>query len=251
MKNRHQAVVCNVCHMNFMGDTQLKVHVANVHVKLRPFQCPECPKAFPSRNNLRAHMHVHDTKEGGFQCSNCDYLGSSYLALRKHNYASHMGRNYPYECHLCGRQYKQSAQLSLHFRKAHDLGVPEGFHRYTYRLEEGPVFHLKTFKTYEPNAKGQDQPRFPKIEMATLDPPLQLEVVKVEVDKATKGVKVELQANSSCVEVVSERGIKTEGTETGEEEEDVVVGDESDENDDPSKRILTRAARKLLHTSKP
>lgn len=132
-----------------MGDTQLKVHVANVHVKLRPFQCPDCPKSFPSKNNLRAHMHVHNKKEGGYQCTQCEYVGSSYLALRKHNYASHMGRNYPYECHLCGQQFQNVRQIGKHFKREHQLEVPEGFHRYTYRLEDGPVYRLKTMKSYD------------------------------------------------------------------------------------------------------
>lgn len=221
-----------------MGQTQLKIHVANVHVKLRPFQCPQCPKAFPSKNNLRAHMHTHDKKEGGYQCSNCDYLGTSYLALRKHNYASHMGRNYPYECHLCGIQFKHSCLLSKHFKKDHDLGIPVGFHRYTYRLDEGPVFHLKTIKTYEPNEKGLDQPQFPKIEMPAYEPGLRLDV-KLEVE-AKKVIKVELLT------------IKCEQqSEVKEEEDGEGTLDLDEEDDDPGKRILTRAARKLLDTSKP
>lgn len=200
-----------------MGETQLKIHVANVHVNLRPFKCPDCPKAFPSKNNLRAHMHVHDKKEGGFQCSNCNYLGSSYLALRKHNYASHMGRNYPYECHVCGIQFREAYKLSRHFKKVHNLGVPEGFHRYTYRLEEGPVFHLKTHKTYEPNQKGLDIPQAQRIEMPA-QLPIKLEM-KVEVEEASDVIKVQL---------------KTESVEPA--------------NGELGKRILTRsrAAKKLL-----
>lgn len=213
-----------------MGDTQLKVHVANVHVKLRPFKCPQCEKAFPSKNNLLAHMNVHDKKEGGYQCSNCDYLGSSYLALRKHNYASHMGRNYPYECHLCGILFDCAPKLGRHFKKVHNLGVPEGFHRYTYRLEEGPVFHLRTDKTYEPNEKGLDKPRFPKINLPTTLP-VKLEV-KVEIEEESQLVKVKLESD-----LLHDNETKL---------------DEEGDDDNPEKLILTRsrAARKLLDTSK-
>lgn len=237
VKNRHQAVICNICHLNFMGETQLKIHVANIHVKLRPFKCPDCPKAFPTKNNLRAHMHVHNEKEGGYQCSNCDYLGSSYLALRKHNYASHMGRNYPYECHLCGVQYDNARKLSTHFKKVHDLGVPEGFHRYTYRLEEGPVFHLKTYKTYEPNEKGLDKPLVSKIKMPRINVPVKMEV-KVEVEESSGAVKVELHTDSVLhsnddvvVKTEQHKSLECTGAEGG----------------DPGKHILTRSRAAKKH----
>lgn len=97
------------------------------------------------------------------------------------------------------------------------MGVPEGFHRYTYRLEEGLVFHLKTQKTYEPNQKGLDIPQSQRIQMST-EEPIKLEM-KMEVKNDSTVIKVQLK--TECVEPP---------------------------NVDPGKRILTRsrAARKLL-----
>lgn len=236
LRNFHQGFICDICHLKFLSRGQLRIHVANVHVKLRPFKCDECDKAFPTKNNLRAHKHVHNKQENGFQCSNCDHKVSTYLGLRKHNYLMHMGRNYPYECHLCGKQVKQAISMATHFRNTHHLPVPEGFHRYTYRLEDGMVFRLKTTKTYEPNKTGEDKPRMPKM---TLPEPQPMDVqIKIEMQEEVALVKVDLQT------IPVERAIKVESSEKNKNTpaDSVVVHSDT--------RILTRAARRLLRAGK-
>lgn len=229
LKSRHQAFACSLCSLNFMGSTQLRIHVANVHVKLRPFKCSECPKAFESKNNLRTHMHTHNKEENGYQCPSCDYKNSSYLALRKHNYQEHMGRKFPYECHVCGTQFDKSDKLGFHLKKAHQVGVPKGFHRYTYVLEDGPVFRLKMEKTYEGQVVRGSKPQKPLPKIEDMEPV----TYKVNVQVEQKFVKVNLEAvaiNPDELESQVE-SIKAEPT-TG----------------DAGPR-LTRAARKLLSVS--
>lgn len=64
----------------------LKRHVEVTHMKKRQAICPECGHTFATKQNLREHLHLHSVLK-------------------------------TFHCDLCGKQFKQGSQLSLHKRK--------------------------------------------------------------------------------------------------------------------------------------
>uniref|UniRef100_A0A8C8SDQ9 Zinc finger protein 646 n=1 Tax=Pelusios castaneus TaxID=367368 RepID=A0A8C8SDQ9_9SAUR len=96
-----------------------------------PFQCPACPKQFPTPSALKNHGRVHTKKR--FECSEC---GKAYRASR--DLVQHLWRHQaeagatpgangfvdrrPYKCDRCERTYRHAGSL-LHHKKVHTIGL--------------------------------------------------------------------------------------------------------------------------------
>lgn len=127
--------------------------------------------------------------------------------------------------------------LNSHFKKVHQLGVPEGFHRYTYRLEDGPVYRLKMTKSYEPDdAPRVGKRKLPQIVAQTIPLPIKLEVIE-----ESNQIRVEL--NEGDNNTIS---IKYETESVNVKPEPGQITQEA------TKEICTRsrAAKRLQNTSK-
>uniref|UniRef100_A0A8C4HZC1 C2H2-type domain-containing protein n=1 Tax=Dicentrarchus labrax TaxID=13489 RepID=A0A8C4HZC1_DICLA len=81
-----QPSVCSDCGKQF---TQLKLHMVQhteeraKHMRLRPFVCEICSKAFRLNNELKKHMMVH-TGERPFTCPRCGKTFTRKSRLREH-----------------------------------------------------------------------------------------------------------------------------------------------------------------------
>uniref|UniRef100_A0A8C3T873 Zinc finger protein 646 n=1 Tax=Chelydra serpentina TaxID=8475 RepID=A0A8C3T873_CHESE len=114
-------------------DTGTKTPVGVTPVPLGPFQCPVCPKQFPTPSALKNHGRVHTKKR--FECSEC---GKAYRASR--DLVQHLWRHQaeaeagatpgtnglvdqrPYKCDRCERTYRHAGSL-LHHKKVHTTGL--------------------------------------------------------------------------------------------------------------------------------
>uniref|UniRef100_A0A8D2IV87 C2H2-type domain-containing protein n=1 Tax=Varanus komodoensis TaxID=61221 RepID=A0A8D2IV87_VARKO len=87
---------------------------SSAEARAGPFQCPLCPKRFPSQAALRNHSRVHSKKR--FECSEC---GKAYRASRD---LIKKLEERPYKCSSCERTYRHAGSL-LNHRKAHKTGL--------------------------------------------------------------------------------------------------------------------------------
>ena len=193
---------------------------------------------------LKNHMYTHDPpREGGYPCSHCDYVANSYRYSKVHIYKKHMGRDYPYECHLCGQQFSRTEKIGNHFKSVHQLAVPHGFNRFTYKLDEGPVYHLRLTKA-DVNADKEPKEKKPKKVLPPIVPmkmDVKLQVIGSDYVVELKAEKID-PAPVKCEEPEAPEAPEEEGEEEEEEEEEDV---------EQEPRIVTRSrAAKLLETSK-
>ncbi|CAM5117807.1 unnamed protein product [Eretmochelys imbricata] len=114
-------------------DTGTQTPVGVSSAPLGPFQCPVCPKQFPTPSALKNHGRVHTKKR--FECSEC---GKAYRASR--DLVQHLWRHQaeaeagaapgtnglvdqrPYKCDRCERTYRHAGSL-LHHKKVHTTGL--------------------------------------------------------------------------------------------------------------------------------
>lgn len=80
---------CTQCLSSFGDQSRLQRHINEVHLDLRPFQCPQCEYAAKKKDHLKAHMITHMEREK-YKCSHvaCFYTSYSKDLFDKH-VASH------------------------------------------------------------------------------------------------------------------------------------------------------------------
>ena len=55
---------CQLCGRTFTKKCDLKRHVNQVHLKLRPYKCNQCDASFPRRPQLKIHVRkAHDNSQ--------------------------------------------------------------------------------------------------------------------------------------------------------------------------------------------
>ena len=109
---------CSICDMVFRSVRNLKMHVANVHEKLKPVKCPKCDFTCGRKDNLRIHdRHVHQ-KLKGFVCSYCGKAFSSNGQLNAHIKTVHTNERC-HACTLCSKKFVFAGKLRRHMNKSH------------------------------------------------------------------------------------------------------------------------------------
>ena len=72
------------CEFTCAQSSHLNQHVASVHEKIQPFDCPQCPKSCSTKGNLRQHIaSVHNT-ERPFKCEICKTGFKESRGLKQH-----------------------------------------------------------------------------------------------------------------------------------------------------------------------
>lgn len=51
--------ICHYCGESYFLNTELRKHIFNRHLDVRPFKCQQCEKTFKNRHALNIHMRVH------------------------------------------------------------------------------------------------------------------------------------------------------------------------------------------------
>lgn len=92
---------CGDCSQVFRFLSQYVIH-QRVHTGERPYQCPECDKAFSKNSNLNLHLKTHRKNDGSQKCQICQRRFPSS------EYGNHV------KCHTLKWEFEQSGKASLH-----------------------------------------------------------------------------------------------------------------------------------------
>ncbi|XP_014209826.1 zinc finger protein 569-like [Copidosoma floridanum] len=86
--------------------------------RVRPYQCPICPKAFAQPQSLanheERHNRVREVQRRQFLCEVCSKVFAQSGSLVAHM-RTHTGVK-PYVCNICSRAFTKSTYLQLHLR---------------------------------------------------------------------------------------------------------------------------------------
>ncbi|ELU03123.1 hypothetical protein CAPTEDRAFT_34004, partial [Capitella teleta] len=133
---------CRVCGKKFKDSTAVRAH-ERIHSDVRPYACRRCGKTFKTSECLWHHENRSKTCKKRFLCIKCSKQFASYTAfdkhmvthselrpykcqvcdigfklkvhLKKHNLYRHSSE-YPCECSICGKKFKDSSAVRLHER---------------------------------------------------------------------------------------------------------------------------------------
>ena len=78
------------------------------------YTCPKCQKGFAVLSAFQKHLLKHEEVRP-FRCNTCDIGFKLKVHLKKHNLYRH-SLDYPCECSICGKRFKDSSAVRLHER---------------------------------------------------------------------------------------------------------------------------------------
>ena len=112
---------CRHCLRSFSSKKNLKVHVMNIHEKIRHF-CDQCGSSYSVKQNLLNHIHEKhkdsvQKKRTQHACKECGgSFGRAYNLCKNHQFRD---RTQLLTCDRCGFSTKRSQQLVLHQVSTH------------------------------------------------------------------------------------------------------------------------------------
>lgn len=111
---------CSICDKSYKSEKSRSIHLKTAHMNEKPFQCPECEKAFACQNYLSEHRKIHFSSDR-FKCSLCNKSFSSNKVLKRH-FRIHTGEK-PFKCEYCQKTFAAASNLSEH-RTLHTGRMP-------------------------------------------------------------------------------------------------------------------------------
>ena len=167
---------CAACDKVFKYESELKVHMKRMHLKIKDHFCKDCDKSFSTKSQLNTHLPTH--MEKNFPCYMCGLKLSRKINLINHMKSLHIKsvENPKIEqttpeklpCHICGKLFNSNKTLRKHVRnhdvmKSEKLEARRGQNRFSnsFKLEVlekvnevGIVASRKFFGIHENTIKG-------------------------------------------------------------------------------------------------
>ena len=86
-----QHVLCEICGKKFKNSyfysKHMKLHIPNVHVKVKIYSCKHCGKYFSAQNQLESHQKIHLGKR--YKCPKCKRDFSEKSEVKQHIWTIH------------------------------------------------------------------------------------------------------------------------------------------------------------------
>ncbi|XP_075976116.1 uncharacterized protein LOC142976569 [Anticarsia gemmatalis] len=127
-KSGNTPVQCPNCLRELRNEQRLKIHIAEVHDKVKQFKCSQCDYTSTRKEQLKMHMRSH-TGDKPYACDVCEYRSGDHNALRRHK-KQHSKENV-YKCKHCPYKTIQSTVFATHMITKHP-SVNTDIHRCTY-----------------------------------------------------------------------------------------------------------------------
>ena len=103
----------------------MKLHVKEVHQKLRPYKCMHCDHLSSRKRDLAGHVdrvHLKIKPSKTVKCKTCDAHFEQKQHLEHHKNRVHLNVK-PYECNFCKKAFFINNQLKTHLKKSHQEEV--------------------------------------------------------------------------------------------------------------------------------
>lgn len=110
---KEKSFVCDQCGMQLSCKVSLRLHIRRVHLKLRPYQCPDCPFAATNYQSWSSHKLLHQGIRP-FSCDQCTFTCVQSYQLKSHM-RTHSGEK-PYKCTQCNYAAAWNVQLKEHVK---------------------------------------------------------------------------------------------------------------------------------------
>ena len=93
---------CQQCPYETSYYGRMKIHVNDVHEKVRNHICQECGYATSQKSNLGYHLaSVHNMSKKRFECEQCTYKAHAKAHLNRHIEYTHKTNKMQFKCELC------------------------------------------------------------------------------------------------------------------------------------------------------
>lgn len=140
---RHQSKFyeCDLCGKKLTEKFSLRLHIEDIHLKIRTVFCPLCPQheGFVSERFLRTHNTVHHGPK--LVCIYCGAEKKTKGQLKTHIEGVHLNQSKEYPCSECHAVYKTRSGLALHIRTSHKTnGTHATFGKLNIACPCGPEF---------------------------------------------------------------------------------------------------------------
>ena len=114
---------CPLCEKSFSREHSVKLHIATVHEKQKPYKCHLCKKSFSREPSVKLHIATVHEKQTPYKCHLCDKSFSREHSVKPHIATVHEGQR-PYKCHLCQKKFTQKYYVKNHIRSVHEKLKP-------------------------------------------------------------------------------------------------------------------------------
>ena len=115
--NFTSSFACLLCDRKLATKSGLKRHIDEIHKKLKPYKCNQCP--FTTTRSSQLCIHKRSIHEKSYKCTVCDYIGISRLFLARHSYVEHEIPLKPYTCNGCSVTFSTKENLRRHISNFH------------------------------------------------------------------------------------------------------------------------------------
>ena len=145
--NFDDRLVCSICSKVFKSKQNVKSHINEVHLKIKPYPCPECNRHFAKNSHLKRHLIYHQkhsmkilndsTEElltndndlfvngdpfqevaASFKCNDCEKCFPDSYKFKRHYDAVHLNLK-PFKCHICIKKFRDRSMLGRHTNSVH------------------------------------------------------------------------------------------------------------------------------------